>query len=66
MKKLLILLLGLLCLSLSFNLFQFTTSEITCSKIDKRWKADFLYHMGHYKLDGDKDWIPCESLPYNK
>ena len=66
MQKIIILLISLLCLSISFNLFQFTTAEITCSKIDTRWKADLLYKIWHHKLDGDKDWIPCESLPYKK
>ena len=66
MTRWIILLISLLCLSLSFNLFQYTNTEITCSKIDKRWKADLLLKMGHSKLDGDKDWIACENLPYNK
>lgn len=67
MKKIIILILiCLLCLSLSFNLFQYANTEITCRKIDKRRKADLLYDMGHHKLDGDKDWIPCESLPLNQ
>lgn len=66
MKELVYILISLLCLSLSFNLFQFTTAEITCSKIDERWKADLLLKMGHSRLDGDKDWIACENLPYNK
>lgn len=66
MKELVSILISLLCLSLSFNLFQFTTTEITCSKIDERWKADLLLKMWHSKLDGDKDWIACENLPYNQ
>jgi hypothetical protein len=24
-----------------------------------------LYAMGHRNLDGDKDWVACENLPYN-
>ena len=66
MRNLVYILISLLCLSASFNLFQYTTTEITCSKIDKRWKADLLYNMGHHKLDWDHDGIPCESLPYKK
>lgn len=66
MKRLILLLISLLCLSVSFNLFQFTTAEITCSKIDKRRKADLLYKMGHSKLDWDHDWIACENLPYKQ
>lgn len=66
MKKIIILILiSLLCLSISFNLFQYTNTEITCKKIDSRRKADMLYKIWHHKLDGDKDWIPCENLPYN-
>ena len=48
-------LVSLLSLSVSLNLFQYTNTEITCKKIDKRWKADLLYKMGHNRLDGDKD-----------
>ena len=59
-------LISMLSLSLSFNLFQYSNTEVTCKKIDKRWKADLLYKMGHSKLDGDKDWIPCENLPLNQ
>ncbi len=66
MKKYIILIsISLLCLSISFNLFQYTNTEITCKKIDSRRKADMLYKMGHKKLDGDHDGIPCENLPYN-
>jgi hypothetical protein len=66
MKKILIYLLGsLLLLSISLNLFQYSSTEIICKNIDSRWKADLLYKMGHNRLDGDKDWIPCENLPYN-
>lgn len=67
MKKYIILvLISLLCLSLSFNLFQYVNTEITCSRIDKRRKADLLLNLWHKKLDGDKDWIACENLPYNQ
>jgi hypothetical protein len=65
MRRLIYILVSLLCLSLSFNLFQFTNAEVTCKKIDKRWKADLLYKMGHHKLDGDHDGIPCEALHNN-
>lgn len=64
-KNLILFLILLLLLSLSLNLFQYTNTEITCRKIDKRWKADLLYKMGHNRLDWDKDWVPCENLPYN-
>ena len=55
MKQVIYILVALLSLSVSLNLFQYTTTEITCSKIDKRWKADLLLKIGHYKLDGDHD-----------
>ncbi len=64
-KRIIYTLLSLLMLSISLNLFQYSTAEIVCKNIDSRWKADMLYKMGHYRLDGDKDWIPCENLPYN-
>ena len=57
---------SLLTLSISLNLLQYSNTEIVCKNIDSRWKADLLYKMGHTKLDGDKDWIPCENLPLNK
>lgn len=67
MRKIMILfLVSLLSLSVSLNLFQYTNTEITCKKIDKRWKADLLYKIWHSKLDWDHDWIPCEHLSYNK
>ena len=66
MKHLSILLWSLLLLSLSFNLLQYSTTEIVCKNIDKRWKADLLYKIWHHRLDWDHDWIPCESLPLNK
>ena len=64
-KRIIYILISILTLSLSFNLLQFSNTEITCKNIDSRWKADMLYKMGHTKLDGDHDWIPCENLPYN-
>jgi len=64
-KTIIFMLISMLSLSLSFNLFQYSNTEVTCKKIDKRWKADLLYKMGHNRLDGDKDWVPCENLPYN-
>lgn len=67
MRKLIIYtLISLLALSLSFNLFQFSNTEITCKNIDSRWKADLLLNLWHKKLDGDKDWIACENLPLNQ
>jgi hypothetical protein len=65
-KTTILLLIALLSLSVSLNLFQYTTTEITCSKIDKRRKADILLMMWHSKLDWDKDWIACENLPYKQ
>lgn len=56
----------LLMLSLSLNLFLWSNNEVKCDYIDSRWKADLLYAMGHRNLDWDKDWIPCENLPYKK
>ena len=64
-KRIIYILISILTLSLSFNLLQFSNTEITCKNIDSRWKTDMLYKMGHTKLDGDHDWIPCENLPYN-
>ena len=49
------LLASLLTLSISLNLFQYSSTEIVCKNIDTRWKADLLYKMGHHRLDGDKD-----------
>lgn len=65
-KATILLLIALLSLSVSLNLFQYTTTEITCSKIDKRRKADILLKMWHSNLDWDKDGIPCENLPYKQ
>ena len=57
-----ILLLALLLLSLSLNLFQWSNTEVTCSNIDKSWKAELLYKLWHRNLDWDKDGSPCEHL----
>ena len=54
-KRIIYILISMLTLSLSFNLLQFSNTEITCKNIDSRWKADMLYKMGHTKLDGDHD-----------
>lgn len=64
-KRLIYTLISLLTLSISLNLLQYSNTEVVCKNIDSRWKADLLYKMGHKKLDGDHDWIPCENLPYN-
>ena len=46
MTKYLILILGsLLAASISLNLLQYSNTEIICSKIDSRWKADLLYKI---------------------
>lgn len=58
-------LLSLLLLSLSLNLFLWSNNEVKCENIDSRWKADLLYFMWHRSLDWDNDWTPCEDLPYN-
>lgn len=64
-KRIIYTLISLLTLSISLNLFQYSSTEIICKNIDSRWKADLLYQMWHNRLDGDKDWVPCENLPYN-
>lgn len=64
-KSIAILLIALLLLSLSLNLFQWSNTEVTCSNIDKKWKAELLYRLWHRDLDWDKDGIPCEYLPFN-
>lgn len=61
-----IIILTLLWVSISFNIFMVSNFQANCSNIDSRWKADTLYKLGHKGLDGDWDWIPCENLPYNK
>lgn len=64
-KRMIYTLLSLLAMSISLNLFQYSTTEIICKNIDSGWKADLLYKMGHHRLDGDKDWIPCDALHPN-
>lgn len=66
MRTTIYLLLSLLCLSVSLNLLQYSSTEIVCKNIDSRWKANLLYKLWHHRLDWDHDWIPCESLPLNK
>ena len=61
-----ILLLWVLIVSLSMNIFLWCNNEVNCDNIDARWKADILYQMWHRSLDWDKDWIACENLPYNE
>lgn len=58
-------LLFILSLSVALNLFQRQNQAITCENIDKQWKAELLYFLGHKNLDGDKDGIPCEH-PLNQ
>jgi len=65
MKIINTILLSLLLLSLSLNLFLRANNEVQCDNIDARWKADLLYFMWHRNLDWDKDWIACENLSYN-
>ena len=50
-KRWIWILFSLLMISISLNFFQYSTNEIVCKNIDKRWKADLLYDMGHHKLD---------------
>lgn len=64
-KRMIYTLLSLLAMSISLNLFQYSTTEIICKNIDSSWKADLLYKMGHHRLDGDKDWVPCDDLHPN-
>lgn len=66
MKSLInMIILWILAVSLSMNIFLWSNNEVNCDNIDSRWKADVLYAMGHRNLDGDKDWVACENLPYN-
>ena len=60
-----ILIASILRLSITLNIFLWSNNEVSCENIDSRRKADILYMMGHRNLDWDKDWIPCENLPYN-
>ena len=62
MKKTIIILSFLLSLSIVLNIFQYRNAYVKCENIDKQWKADLLYKLGHKSLDWDKDWIPCENL----
>ena len=63
MKKILIsILIFLLALSISLNLFQRRNQAVKCENIDKSWKAELLYTLGHKHLDGNKNGIPCENL----
>ncbi len=57
---------AILILSISFNIFMLANYQSTCENIDARWKADMLYKLWHRSLDWDWDWIACENLPYNK
>lgn len=61
-----LLILAVLAMSISLNLFLRSNNEVSCENIDSRAKANILYMMGHKHLDGDKDGIPCENLPYNQ
>lgn len=67
MKKLMrALLIFLLLLSLTLNLFQWSNQAVTCENINSQWKADLLYFLGHKHLDWNKNWIPCENLVNQK
>ena len=66
MKKVILLLLFLLSLSICLNLFQWSNAAVTCDNIDAHWKVDLLYFLWHKHLDWDKDWIPCEHLSPNQ
>lgn len=66
MKKVILLLLFLLSLSICLNLFQWSNAAVTCENIDAHWKVDLLYFLWHKHLDWDKDWIPCEHLSPNQ
>ena len=56
MRKIInLIVLSVLMLSLSLNLFLWSNNEVSCDNIDSRWKADLLYSLGHRNLDGDKD-----------
>ena len=68
MKKLfLIIVLFLLSMSISLNLFQWRNQAVKCENLDAYWKANLLYKLGHKSLDWDKDGIPCENLyPNNR
>ena len=57
---------ALLLLSISFNIFMVANYQATCENIDSRRKADVLYKLWHRSLDWDWDGIACENLPYNE
>lgn len=57
---------AILVLSISFNIFMVANYQTTCENIDTRRKADVLYKLWHRSLDWDWDGIACENLPYNK
>lgn len=61
-KLLLIVLLFILSMSISLNLFQWRNQAVKCENLDAYRKADLLYKLGHKSLDWDKDGIPCENL----
>lgn len=61
-KLLLIILLFILSMSISLNLFQWRNQAVKCENLNAYWKAELLYKLGHKRLDWDKDWIPCENL----
>jgi len=60
------LIIAILLLSISFNIFMVTNYQTTCENIDTRRKADVLYKLWHKSLDWDWDGIACEDLPYNE
>lgn len=57
---------AILVLSISFNIFMVANYQTTCENIDTKRKADVLYKLGHRHLDWDWDGIACENLPYNE
>lgn len=65
MKKLIIILLFILSLSICLNLFQWQNAAVTCDNLDAHWKAELLYKLWHKSLDWDKDWVPCDNLDLN-
>lgn len=65
-KLLNLLILSILALSISFNIFMIANFQATCENIDIRRKADILYKLWHRSLDWDWDWIACENLPFNE
>jgi hypothetical protein len=51
MKKIIALLGFLLSLSVCLNIFQYRNAFVKCENIDKQWKANLLYNLGHRSLD---------------